>query len=91
MVQTFSNQNFSNVQISIQGKTERLEDCVSKLVCVQEKWEFTWDKLKENEENDKILQESSIKLNQKYLEMFEKVVFLGETHYNNTITISQDE
>lgn len=36
---------------------------------------FTWDKLKENEENDKILQESSIKLNQKYLEMFEKVVF----------------
>lgn len=37
MVQTFSNQNFSNVQISIQGKTERLEDYVSKLVCVQER------------------------------------------------------
>jgi cytochrome c-type biogenesis protein CcmH/NrfG len=73
MVQTLVNQNSSNLdtqqieqqilqtQRSLQSDTARLEDWMSLLSVYQNKERFTWDRLKESEEDHKNLQESFTK------------------------------
>jgi hypothetical protein len=60
---------------SIHNNTKRLEKCMFQLGVYKSNERFSWDRLKENEEEYKTLQMSFTKLNRKYLEMSKKVVY----------------